>query len=156
MINLNNNIAKFNNFTVKFDSEIVCYAEMQDRVIFLVDWFTLQHYAREGSISNIIEGDEQDQNIFCYSTQTGKLLWQIDHKNPQGKIIEDVFVGMDVIINDGKENEECRDIGNLEEKEVIIPHFNLKDDFMRVGTMKGHHFQLDPLTGKITYLYYGK
>ena len=155
MINLNKNIATFNNFTVKFDSEILCYAEMKDRVIFLVNWFTLQHYAREGNnIGQIIEGDEQDENIFCYSTKTGKMLWQIDHKNPQGEVIKDVFVGMGFGLNEKTKNEKWHNTDF--DKKITIPNFNLSKDTIKVGTMKGHHYKLDPLTGKIEYLYFGK
>jgi hypothetical protein len=155
MINLNKNIATFNNFTVKFDSEILCYAEMKDRVIFLVDWYKLS-FDEDKSITEATEQDKQRQNIFCYSTQTGKLLWQIDHKNPQGEIIEDVFVGMDFNINYQKKNEEWYCTDDPSNKKINIPNFNLKDDLITIGTMKGHHYKLDPLTGKITYLYYGK
>ena len=94
------------------------------------------------------------RNIFCYSTETGKLLWIIDPKNDQVKIGDDAFVTMAVVLEGYKGDEGYHD-SDLN-PEIIVKDFNLDRDDFTVGTFSSGHYKLNPRTGKIKFLYQGK
>lgn len=157
MAKINYNIAQFNNHKIEFPSEILCYVEMSDRIIFLLNWFKMEFDKSGKGVMEATKDDKIYRNIFCYSKETGKQLWQIDYRDINGDVVDDIFVGMNVTINKGQKNQEYYYVSDLEDKEVIVPHFNLDKDILRAGSwqLSAQH-QVDPRTGKTTFLYQGK
>ncbi len=153
-LNKNRSIAKFGKFKVDFKSRILSYIELPDRIIFLVNWFNLAFYARE-KIENISPRDatpeeEVEQNLFCYSKQTGKLLWQVAEYNHKGYKVKSVYVGMAIEIKEnGKVVKRYAIMVDKHEIEIDKPNLDLSKCEFSAGLQNGFEYLIDINTGEI-------
>ncbi len=153
-LNKNRSIAKFGKFKVDFKSRILSYIELPDRIFFLVNWLNLAFYARE-KIENILPRDatpeeEVDQNLFCYSKQTGKLLWQVAEYNHKGYKVKSVYVGMGIEIKEnGKVIKEYEIMVDKHEIEIDEPNLDLSKCEFSAGLQNGFNYLIDIDTGEI-------
>jgi len=130
-----------NNMAISLPDKATSYIEMKDRIVVLILFPTQCLPEKEEDIY---------RNIFCYSKTDGSLLWQIEHYDVDGEIIEDVFVGMSVLINKEEKNEEW--YTTTLNKEIKAPSFVPERDSFTLGTFEGCRYELDPLTGKIKFI----
>ncbi len=153
-LNKNRSIAKFGKFKVDFKTAIKSYIELPDRIIFLVNWFNLAYYARK-KIENISPRDatpeeEVDQNLFCYSKQTGKLLWQVAEYNHKGYKVKSVYVGMRFYIKEnGKVVKRYAIMVDKDEIEIDEPNLDLSKCEFIAGLQNGFKYLIDINTGEI-------
>ncbi len=153
-LNKNRSIAKFGKFKVDFKSRILSYIELPDRIFFLVNWLNLAFYARE-KIENILPRDatpeeEVDQNLFCYSKQTGKLLWQVAEYNHKGYKVKSVYVGMRFYIKEnGKVVKRYAIMVDKDEIEIDEPNLDLSKCEFIAGLQNGFKYLIDINTGEI-------
>ncbi len=153
-LNKNRSIAKFGKFKVDFKSRILSYIELPDRIFFLVNWLNLAFYARE-KIENILPRDatpeeEVDQNLFCYSKQTGKLLWQVAEYNHKGYKEDSVYVGMRFYIKEnGKVVKRYAIMVDKDEIEIDEPNLDLLKCEFIAGLQNGFKYLIDINTGEI-------
>ncbi len=153
-LNKNRSIAKFGKFKVDFKSRILSYIELPDRIIFLVNWLNLAFYARE-KIENISPRDATPEervreNLFCYSKQTGKLLWQVAEYNHKGYKEDSVYVGMAIEIKEnGKVIKEYAIMVDKHEIEIDEPNLDLSKCEFSAGLQNGFNYLIDIDTGEI-------
>ncbi len=153
-LNKNRSIAKFGKFKVDFKSRILSYIELPDRIIFLVNWLNLAFYARE-KIENISPRDATPEervreNLFCYSKQTGKLLWQVAEYNHKGYKVKSVYVGMGIEIKEnGKVIKEYAIMVDKHEIEIDKPNLDLSKCEFSAGLHNGFEYLIDIDTGEI-------
>ncbi len=153
-LNKNRSIAKFGKFKVDFKSRILSYIELPDRIFFLVNWLNLAFHERE-KIENIVPDDatpeeEVDQNLFCYSKQTGKLLWQVAEYNHKGYKEDSVYVGMGIEIKEnGKVIKEYEIMVDKHEIEIDEPNLDLSKCEFSAGLQNGFNYLIDINTGEI-------
>ncbi len=153
-LNKNRSIAKFGKFKVDFKSRILSYIELPDRIIFLVNWLNLAFYARE-KIENISPRDATPEervreNLFCYSKQTGKLLWQVAEYNHKGYKEDSVYVGMAIEIKEnGKVVKRYAIMVDKHEIEIDKPNLDLSKCEFSAGLQNGFEYLIDIDTGEI-------
>ncbi len=153
-LNKNRSIAKFGKFKVDFKSRILSYIELPDRIFFLVNWLNLAFHERE-KIENIVPDDatpeeEVDQNLFCYSKQTGKLLWQVAEYNHKGYKVKSVYVGMAIEIKEnGKVVKRYAIMVDKHEIEIDKPNLDLSKCEFSAGLQNGFEYLIDINTGEI-------
>ncbi len=153
-LNKNRSIAKFGKFKVDFKSRILSYIELPDRIFFLVNWLNLAFHERE-KIENIVPDDatpeeEVDQNLFCYSKQTGKLLWQVAEYNHKGYKVKSVYVGMRFYIKEnGKVVKRYAIMVDKDEIEIDEPNLDLSKCEFIAGLQNGFKYLIDINTGEI-------
>jgi hypothetical protein len=161
-----------NNVKIKTKSEIQSYIELQDKVIVLTGFTTIDSYHRDAEIQQKIGYkyvDTLDEhtsvyggNIFCYSKEDGKLLWQVESKEDSPYV--DIGIG---ILNEGCEDldemddnkytfiEETKE-GGIEVTTYIDKPFRAGKDNLGTCTFSCHGYNIDIDTGKVTFVYQGK
>ncbi len=153
-LNKNRSIAKFGKFKVDFKTAIRSYIALPDRIIFLVSPLNLAYYARK-KIENISPRDATPEervreNLFCYSKQTGKLLWQVAEYNHKGYKVKSVYVGMAIEIKEnGKVVKRYAIMVDKHEIEIDKPNLDLSKCEFSAGLQNGFEYLIDIDTGEI-------
>ena len=154
MIKVDYNVAEFCGYKLKFDSEILSYIEMSDRVIFLLNWYKLDFDESDRHPVDATQEDEENENIQCFSLETGKLLWKIKEVTAATRSGLTAFCGLGVVIEPGKEGTEW--YSSTFNKEIIVKNFDLDKSLLRSNTLDGSSYTIDPKTGEYTFISQGK
>ncbi len=135
---VNTNIELDNNLVIKAPNEIKYLIELPDRIIILLNWY---HATNLYEIS---------QNLFCYSKQTGKLLWQVAEYNHKGYKVKSVYVGMAIEIKEnGKVVKRYAIMVDKHEIEIDKPNLDLSKCEFSAGLQNGFEYLIDINTGEI-------
>ncbi len=155
-LNKNRSIAKFGKFKVDFKTAIKSYIELPDRIIFLVNPLNLAFHEREKIAGRELlprEATPEErvrENLFCYSKQTGKLLWQVAEYNHKGYKVKSVYVGMGIEIKEnGKVIKEYEIMVDKHEIEIDEPNLDLSKCEFSAGLQNGFNYLIDINTGEI-------
>ena len=151
-----------NNIKIRTKSDIMSYIELQDKVIVLTKFTTIDSYHRLAEIQQKIGYkyvDTLDEhtsvyggNIFCYSKEDGKLLWQVESKedSPYVNIYLKMSRKVDCHIN-------YKDETKQEDWGITLNEEFIKDkDKIEVRTFSCRGYEMDIDTGKVKFVYQGK
>ena len=152
-----------NGVKIKLENKIRSYIELQDRIMINVYNLSIGYYER---MFNLYQGKKyhdrkylepqtsevNHRNIFCYSKEDGRLLWQVESKedSPYVNIYLKMSRKVDCHIN-------YKDETKQEDWGITLNEEFIKDkDKIEVRTFSCRGYEIDIDTGKVTFVYQGK
>ena len=161
-----------NGVKIKLENKIRSYIELQDRIMINVYNLSIEYYER---MFNLYQGKKyhdrkylepqtsevNHRNIFCYSKEDGKLLWQVESKE------DSPYVEVNLNIPDCETRKVNHEVIYKDEAGIALEDRQvfgviLKESFRKgkdslVGhTFSCHGYNIDIDTGKVTFVYQGK